>query len=103
MDPSEKARRPRAIAAAPVQAQKRDSLGSVLMLSCTRAYAHPNLTPCPRQSRAAAQLRRGAALPVLHKGVSRSLPAANKRVAHGLSAYPKTEPLLSAHFNQIKH
>lgn len=36
MDPSEKARRPRAIAAAPAQAQKRDILDSVSMLSCTR-------------------------------------------------------------------
>lgn len=36
MDPSEKARRPRAIAAAPAQAQKKDSLDSVSVLSCTR-------------------------------------------------------------------
>lgn len=36
MDPSEKARRPRAIAAAPAQARKRDSLDPVSMLSCTR-------------------------------------------------------------------
>lgn len=36
MDPSEKARWAGAIAAATAQAQKRDSLDSISMLSCTR-------------------------------------------------------------------